>query len=61
MSNITDSPNPNVQLLYEIIGDFVQQNDLTVVELMGIFEVIKIEQVLCSRGEDGDETDSTED
>jgi len=61
MSNITDSQNPNVQLLYEIIGDFVDQNDLTVVELMGIFEVIKIEQVLCSRGEDGDETDSTED
>ena len=58
MSNITDSPNPNVQLLYEIIGDFVQQNDLTVVELMGIFEVMKIEQMLCSREEeDGDQSD----
>jgi len=62
MSNITDSPNPNVQLLYDIIDDFVFQNELNPIELMGLFEVIKIQYVLnCREEEDGDQTDSPED
>ena len=61
MSNVTDSPNPNVQLLYDIIDDFVYQNELNPIELMGLFEVIKIQYVLnCREEEDGDQTDSPE-
>jgi len=57
MANITDSPNPNVQLLYDIIETFFEQNDITVVELMGIFEVIKVEQIMGSATEEEEDED----
>jgi len=32
------------QTLYEIINDFIRQNKIPVIELFGVFEVIKAEQ-----------------
>jgi hypothetical protein len=34
----------DAQLLYEIINDFITETKIPIVELFGIFEIIKVEQ-----------------
>ena len=34
----------NVQMLYEIINDFIVQTEMPIFELFGVFEIIKAEQ-----------------
>lgn len=34
----------DAQNLYEIINDFIEQTHIPIMELLGVFEIIKIEQ-----------------
>lgn len=39
MSDLNDT-----QLLYDIINDFIRETNIPVLELFGVFEIIKVEQ-----------------
>ena len=39
MDELTDA-----QLLYDIINDFIRETGIPIIQLLGVFEIIKIEQ-----------------
>ena len=45
---------PNVKMLYEIVHDFLKSNSVSIMELVGLFELMKYEQ-LGFMDEDEDE------
>ena len=46
---------PNVKMLYEIVHDFLRNNSVSVMELVGLFELMKYEQLGLMDEEDDDD------
>ena len=46
---------PNVKMLYEIVHDFLNSNSVSVMELVGLFELMKYEQLGLMDEEDDDD------
>ena len=46
---------PNVKMLYEIVHDFLKSNSVSVMELVGLFELMKYEQLGLMDEEDDDD------
>ena len=46
---------PNVKMLYEIVHDFLSSNSVSVMELVGLFELMKYEQLGLMDEEDDDD------
>ena len=46
---------PNVKMLYEIVHDFLNSNSVSAMELVGLFELMKYEQLGLMDEEDDDD------